>query len=143
MRKSRKSILIPLIAIVLILSIIAFLIKVFLLPLLPERFQNGVFLYVSVLVVTIALLAGLAEITGYSLRDFSFHKRTKLPTKDKDTKGEMLTQVAGDHKAKGIGEVTGLDIHGPAIIKPGTKSTAEGTGIITGTRISNNREDEQ
>ncbi len=48
--------------------------------------------------------------------------------------------VDGEHSAEGFGEVTGLDIEGPAIIKPGTKSRAKGTGKITGTRIGR-RED--
>jgi hypothetical protein len=144
MSKSRKSISILLIAIVIIgiFSLTAIIFKIFLLPSLPEHLQNWILLFVSAFVVTITILAGFAQITGYSLRDFSFHKRMKSPTKDNDTEVEKLTQIAGNHKAKGIGEVTGLDIQSPVIIKPGTKSTAEGTGIITATRISNNREDE-
>jgi hypothetical protein len=43
--------------------------------------------------------------------------------------------VDGEHHAKGEGEVTGLHIKKPAFIKPGTISTAEGTGTITATKI--------
>lgn len=144
MSKSRKSISILLIAIVIIVvfSLIAIIFKIFLLPSLPEHLQGWILLYVSAFVVTIIILAGFAQITGYSLRDFSFHKKTKLSIKGNDA-GEKVTQISGDHKAKGIGEVTGLDIQGPAIIKPGTKSTAEGAGKITATRISNTQEDKE
>jgi hypothetical protein len=47
-----------------------------------------------------------------------------------------LSIVAGTHEAHGEGEVTALEIQGPAIIKPGTISRASGQGIVTGTRIS-------
>lgn len=46
-----------------------------------------------------------------------------------------LSVVAGTHEAYGQGEVTALDIQGPAIIKPGTISRASGQGTVTGTRI--------
>ncbi|MDP2857398.1 MAG: hypothetical protein Q8P50_05395 [Bacillota bacterium] len=46
-----------------------------------------------------------------------------------------VVEVAGEHIATGKGNVTGLDIQGPAIIKPGTRSVAEGEGNITATRI--------
>jgi hypothetical protein len=47
----------------------------------------------------------------------------------------LLHIVDGEHHASGIGNVTGLEIHSPTIIKPGTKVTAEGIGNITGTKI--------
>ena len=47
------------------------------------------------------------------------------------------TVVDGTHIAEGSGEVTGLDIEGPAIIKPGTAVRSSGTGKVTGTRIRN------
>ena len=53
-----------------------------------------------------------------------------------------VTVVDGVHCAKGIGDVTGLDVQGPAIFRPGTKSTAEGSGTITATRIGSHRETE-
>lgn len=46
------------------------------------------------------------------------------------------TIVDGTHHAVGAGNIVGLDIQGPAIIQPGTKSIAEGIGNITATRIS-------
>ncbi len=52
-----------------------------------------------------------------------------------------LTVVSGEHIARGRGNVTGLDIQGPAIIKPGTRSLAEGEGNITGTRIGGPKSD--
>ncbi|MGD0036395.1 MAG: hypothetical protein ABSC53_03780 [Bacteroidota bacterium] len=47
----------------------------------------------------------------------------------------QITIVDGEHKAKGIGNVTGLEIKKSAIIKPGTKVSAEGIGNVTGTKI--------
>jgi hypothetical protein len=49
--------------------------------------------------------------------------------------GSPITEVSGEHIARGRGNVTGLDIQGSAIIKPGTRSFAEGEGNITGTKI--------
>jgi hypothetical protein len=46
-----------------------------------------------------------------------------------------LVIVAGEHHAKGVGTVTGLEIKKSAIIQPGTIVTAEGFGNITGTKI--------
>lgn len=47
----------------------------------------------------------------------------------------LITVVDGEHHAKGVGSVTGLEVKKPAILKPGTKVTAEGIGKITGTKI--------
>jgi hypothetical protein len=55
---------------------------------------------------------------------------------------ESLSTVNGSHSAEGIGNVTGLDIQGPAIIMPGTKSSATGIGNIIATRIGNKKEEE-
>lgn len=46
-----------------------------------------------------------------------------------------ITEVAGEHSAKGVGEVTGLEINKPTRIMPGTKVSVEGYGKITGTKI--------
>ena len=54
--------------------------------------------------------------------------------------GSEITEVAGEHRASGEGEITGLDIQGAAIIKPGTKVVAEGKGRVTGTRIGGRRD---
>lgn len=53
-----------------------------------------------------------------------------------------FTEVAGQHQAVGVGEVVALDIEGPAIIKPGTQSSARGVGRITATRIGPTRKDD-
>lgn len=50
--------------------------------------------------------------------------------------------VDGTHQAKGKGDVTALDVEGPAFFKAGTKSTAEGEGTVTATRIGSKRERE-
>lgn len=43
--------------------------------------------------------------------------------------------VDGEHHARGIGNVTGLEINKSAIIQPGTIVTAGGIGTIIGTKI--------
>ena len=56
-------------------------------------------------------------------------------------KSTQLTIVDGTHSAEGIGNITGLDIQEPVIIKPGTKSTAKGIGNITATKIGGNNKE--
>ena len=51
------------------------------------------------------------------------------------TAATAITEVAGDHVARGRRGVVGLDISGPAIIRPGTRVLAEGEENVTGTRI--------
>ena len=114
--------------------LLVFSINYFVLPLLPENFQNKVTSLVGSGVITITLFASLAQITGISIKD--------LISKGNKSLDNNMTQVDGTHKAKGEGVVTGLDIQKPVIIKPGTKSTAEGKGTITATRISNSREED-
>lgn len=46
-----------------------------------------------------------------------------------------IIEIAGEHYAKGTGNITGLEIKKSAIIKPGTIVKAEGDGNITGTKI--------
>jgi hypothetical protein len=60
--------------------------------------------------------------------------------KQEDNIDDDLVEVAGDHAASGIGEVTALDIDGTGVvIKPGTKTRASGVGKITATRIGGRR----
>ena len=47
----------------------------------------------------------------------------------------LLSTIDGTHAARGVGRVTGLDLQGPATIKPGTVVTAEGIGEVTATRV--------
>ena len=116
-----------------IFALLVFSVNNFVLPLIPKNFQTWVTSYVGSGVIIISLIAGLAQITGFSMKDFI--------SKGKKPPGNYITQVDGTHKAKGEGIVTGLDIQEPVIIKPGTKSTAEGKGTITATRISHSREE--
>ena len=44
-------------------------------------------------------------------------------------------EVAGLFEARGRGQVTAMDVQGPAIIRPGTIARAEGEGTVTGVRI--------
>lgn len=50
-----------------------------------------------------------------------------------------ISIIDGEHLARGKGNVTGIDAQEPVFFKPGTKSTAEGEGTITATRISYKR----
>ena len=130
--KTKNAILLSIIAIG-IFALLVFCLDYFILPLIPKNFQSWLTSYVGAGVLTLTIFASFAQITGYSLRD--------LVSDSKNSPSNNLTQIDGRHKAKGEGEVTGLDIQEPVIIKPGTKSTAEGKGKITATRISNSRED--
>jgi hypothetical protein len=47
----------------------------------------------------------------------------------------------GIHQARGTGRITGIDAHGPVFLKPGTRSTAEGFGTVTATRIGRDSEE--
>ncbi len=115
-----------------IFALLVFSLNIFILPLLPKNFQTSITSYIAACVIITTLLASFAQITGYSLKD-SF-------SKNKNSLANNLMQVDGTHKATGEGVVTGLDIQEPVIIKPGTKSIAEGKGKITATRISSNKE---
>ncbi len=52
----------------------------------------------------------------------------------------LVSEVDGEHKAEGKGNVVALDIQSAVIIRPGTKSIAKGEGNITATRIGSKRE---
>ena len=121
-----------LIALIVVFSLSVFLWNTLVLPKLPLKFQTGITTFLAAFFFSIAVFSSIAQITGYSLKDF-ISKNEKIPSTN-------LTQIDGTHKAKGEGNVTGLDIKRPVIIKPGTKSIAEGKGNITATRISNEEE---
>ncbi len=53
----------------------------------------------------------------------------------------IISIIDGEHHAKGKGNVIGIDAQEPVLIKPGTKSTAEGQGNITATRIRYKKEE--
>ena len=53
----------------------------------------------------------------------------------------LISILDGEHHASGVGEVTGIDAEGPTLFKPGTRSSAEGIGRITATRIGPRRAD--
>lgn len=57
--------------------------------------------------------------------------------------GSPLSIVDGEHHAKGKGTITGIYAQEPIFIKPGTKSTAEGEGDITATRIAYKRDEKK
>jgi hypothetical protein len=54
-----------------------------------------------------------------------------------------ISIIDGEHHAKGKGDVTGIDAQEPVFLKPGTKSTAEGEGNITATRIAYKKEEKK
>jgi hypothetical protein len=55
----------------------------------------------------------------------------------------LISVIDGEHHAKGIGYITGIDAQAPVFFKPGTKSSAEGEGTIIATRISNKKEEQK
>ena len=107
-------------------------IKFMIIPILPPSLQLTATYLIGSLLTTIAVIAGLSQITGLGIKDIISDGETS-------TNGN-LTQVNGTHEARGEGYITGLDIQDPVILKPGTKSTAEGKGVVTGTRISRKKE---
>jgi hypothetical protein len=54
----------------------------------------------------------------------------------------LISVIAGEHHARGKGRVTGIDAQEPVLLKPGTKSIAEGEGEITAARIAYKKEEE-
>ena len=72
-------------------ALISVLFKFILLPLFPKSWQTWITLYGFSFLATITFLSGSAQITGYSLRDFSFHKRTK-PSIQHAIKNESINQ---------------------------------------------------
>lgn len=59
------------------------------------------------------------------------------------SKNSTISIIDGNHYARGRGNVTGIDARETIFIKPGTKSTAEGVGNITATRISYKKEEKK
>jgi divalent metal cation (Fe/Co/Zn/Cd) transporter len=60
---------------------------------------------------------------------------SKVDHSDDDKTTNSTVIVDGEHQASGIGTITGLDIKGSAVLRPGTKSSASGEGNVTGTKI--------
>jgi hypothetical protein len=65
------------------------------------------------------------------LVDVSFEKAIEIYNNRPDSP----TVIAGQHHAEGTGDVTAIDVRGPAVLDPGTKSSASGIGKVTATRI--------
>lgn len=75
----------------------AVLAKYILLPLLPTHWQTDVVWIGSAILATIGVLAGLAELTGYSLKDF-FGSETQPPLQQESTTGAVA--LSGDMQGK-------------------------------------------
>lgn len=65
--------------------------------------------------------------------------REELQVYRRETNPSPIVEVAGEHVARGVGDIVALDIEGAAIIRPGTRSIAEGVGSVTATRIGGGR----
>ncbi|MCX6119886.1 MAG: hypothetical protein NT027_20315 [Proteobacteria bacterium] len=50
---------------------------------------------------------------------------------------DSLTEVNGSYSVSGHGNIIGMDVQAPTIIKPGTSVIVSGTGNLTGIRITN------
>jgi hypothetical protein len=75
----------------------AVLAKYVLLPLLPTHWQTDLAWIGSAVLATIGILAGLAELTGYSLKDF-FGSETQPPLQQESTTGAVV--LSGDMQGK-------------------------------------------
>ncbi len=106
-------------------------------PLLSEEERsganNGIFLCATC--ADLIDRNGGADFSKEALRGWKGgHESWTRENLNKST-SSLLTTIDGTHSARGIGKVTGLDLQGPATIKPGTLVTAEGVGEIRATRI--------
>lgn len=75
----------------------AVLAKYVLLPLLPTHWQKDLVWIGSAVLATIGILAGLAQLTGYSLKDLS-GSETQPPLQQESTTGAIV--LSGDMQAK-------------------------------------------
>ena len=104
--KKVNKVIFALIFSVLLFVILAFLSKYFLLPMLPEPWQNNLIWLGTATVGTIAILSGLAQLTGYSLKDlFSSPKPTLPPSQTKDSQGEVILNVGAYGRIDRIGDI--------------------------------------
>jgi hypothetical protein len=76
---------------------------------------------VAIIIFLLSLLIG----GTWRLFKLYFKRQAPLP----------ISMIDGEHRAKGKGNITGIDAQEPVIFKPGTKSIAEGEGTVTATRI--------
>lgn len=70
-----KLVLLAILSIV-VFTAAAFLIRSFLLPLLPDPWQIELTWIVASILATVAILSGLAQFTGLSLRDFLYPRES-------------------------------------------------------------------
>ena len=120
--------------VIFIFTLVVFFISNFLLPILPEGMNSTLQVIVLSLLGVLAVLANMnnvVELIGKILG----RREEKIHQTD-------LTKIDGSHHARGSGDVTAIDAQGPVIFGPGTKSTAEGRGKITATRISSKKGDD-
>jgi hypothetical protein len=47
----------------------------------------------------------------------------------------LVSEIAGEYRASGVGIIVGLDAEGPVIIKPGTRVSAQGIGHVSAARF--------
>jgi hypothetical protein len=95
--------------------------------------ENGIFLCSDC--ATMIDCNGGADFSVDTLRAWKRNHEAWTCENLNKSRSALVTTIDGSHSARGIGEVTGLDVQGPAKIMPGTRSSAEGVGRITGTRI--------
>jgi len=73
----------------------------------------------------------IGEVHGDVYQNINSKKGKITPSKK-----ASYTVIDGEHSAKGNGDITAIDVEDePVFFKPGTKSTAEGKGSVTATRI--------
>jgi hypothetical protein len=81
------------------------------------------------------------DYTPTRLREAKAERERLAREEQAGMKPAPLTEIDGTHSADGVGEVTGLRVIRPAIIKPGTISHASGIGKITGTKIGGSEDE--
>jgi|ERR1044071_1296858 hypothetical protein len=100
-----------------------------------ERASIGNAIYLCANCATIIDKNNGADYSVVTLKEWKAdHEAWVFGNLNKSIDNRIFT-VDGEHHAEGDGNIVALDIREPAFLKPGTVSTAKGTGNVTATKI--------
>lgn len=128
-RKNVIKVLIATIWVIVVLALMAALLKWFLLPRLPTEWQSNVFWLVSTLITSITILASIAQLSGYGLKDF-FSKPKGDKLQPKKIKGSV---VFNSYNGK-------IDFNGDILQDKSTKIVIEHATVVTESEKDDNLE---
>ena len=84
MSKTLKIIIITILSAILF-ALLAWALNTLLLPLLPIQWQNSLYTYGAALITTVAVVSGMVQISGFSLKDLVLPDKTSNKTQDQQT----------------------------------------------------------